>query len=470
MRITHRLAACAIAVTTLALPAHRALALTCPKIMFVLDASGSMAQDPMGGNTQPSKFELARQAIIQFVNTYGDRVQIGLADLASDAWHNDQQCVDDTLYDPMKCAGMSGCDPTENACGCYGTIVEPAHNQAPQLLAAVKGIKNAPASWHTPIGETINRIAKDPAMLDAARKDYIVIITDGAPDCNSQDLMDLGQGQTPSFTIGAINDARNRMPTIHTWVVGFDQTSSDLEKESLSDMAQAGGEPVGTHSGEMQCGGDQPCYYSANGMNSVQDALAKIIDVSLGGEFGSVMCDDSCYSAGCPAGQVCAQSEQDPVARCIPDPCMGAHCSGDQYCKLGQCVTACGDGCAPSQYCKDGTCVDDPCAHANCPADQVCDRANGQCVANLCDPSLVCTAPTACDPVTGKCTDDQCSIITCPAGTSCQLDGQCVGKYTGAHHGCAVSRARLDGGVVFGLALSLVALAGLAFALRRRRG
>ena len=33
----------------------------------------------------------------------------------------------------------------------------------------------------------------------------------------------------------------------------------------------------------------------------------------VGGEFGNVMCDDSCYSNGCPQGQVCVRSELDRV-------------------------------------------------------------------------------------------------------------------------------------------------------------
>jgi hypothetical protein len=454
--------------------ARPAGALTCPKVMFILDAGGSMNNDPAGGNTMPSKFELARQAIIDFVNAYGDRLQIGVADYASDSFHNDQQCVDDTVYDAAKCAA----DPEHN---CYGILIEPAHDQTAQLVTTLKAVKNAPLSWHDPMGETIHRIAQDPAMHDPDRKNFIIVVTDGVPSCNSQDLMDLGQQSTPSFTINAINDARNQKPSIHTWVIGFDGIDADglggLDSSALSDMAQAGGEPYGSHSGEKQCGNNVPCYYSVNGNRNVMDALMNIVMVGGGGEFGGVLCDDSCLSNGCPTGQTCEKSELDPVAHCVPDPCMGMQCGGGQFCRGGKCVNACTSGCKGGQVCVDGNCVADPCDGVSCMNGTVCcpigvmGCATGTCGPDFCSGKM-CGEHEICQQGTGKCIVDPCSYLSCPSGTVCQSQsgGNCAStSVSNRGKGCAIG-ARADAGFVSGLGLSLIALLGLALTLRRRRG
>src|SRR5207249_1452859 len=113
-------------------------------------------------------------------------------------------------------------------------------------------------------------------------------------------------------------------------------------------------------------------------------AIGAVIDLITGGEFGSQLCDDSCYSNGCPAGQVCVKSELDPVAKCIPDPCQGAQCSGSQFCRMGQCINACTDGCRNGQKCVDGKCVTDPRSGKNCGGGLACNPNTGECIPDLC--------------------------------------------------------------------------------------
>src|SRR5687767_12084162 len=94
-----RLISLTLSAALLALTA-RAHALTCPNIMFVVDRSSSMAEDVNGMMSMPpSKFDLARDAVIQIVNTYGDRVSMGLQMFRSDAFRNDAKCYSDTMID-----------------------------------------------------------------------------------------------------------------------------------------------------------------------------------------------------------------------------------------------------------------------------------------------------------------------------------------------------------------------------------
>ncbi len=427
-----------------------AFAKTCPNIMLVVDQSTSMAEDPNGNNPPmgSSKWNLAQQAVVNLVNMYGDRVPFGLEMFYSDAWMNNQACFDATMIQ-----------------------VEPAHDNSTQIVQLIKAA-SPPDGVHTNTGEAIKRAASDPVMADTTRKNYIILITDGVPSCNTDDLMGLAFNGTPDYTISEINNARNQNPTVHTWVIGFDGSGTGVDKDALSMMALSGGEPYGSHTGtgEMMCGNMTPCYYSASDANTFTKAIGSVIDIITGGEFGGQLCDDSCYSNGCQAGYVCVKSELDPVAKCVPDPCQGAQCSGDQFCRMGQCVKACTSGCKAGQKCVNGDCVTDQCWGVNCPMGMACNPNNGMCIDDLCM-GKTCTPPTTCDVVTGKCIDDQCHIITCPQGTTCQAGGNCsAATNSDRGKGCAVAVAappseKLPAGITFGA----LALLGLALRLRRRR-
>src|SRR4051812_10824992 len=55
----------------------------CPNIMLVIDKSGSMLQDAMGGNGMPSKWTLVQRAVHTTMNNYAFRVGFGLTTFAS---------------------------------------------------------------------------------------------------------------------------------------------------------------------------------------------------------------------------------------------------------------------------------------------------------------------------------------------------------------------------------------------------
>lgn len=428
-----------------------AAAKTCPNILFVLDQSSSMAEDPAGGNSKPSKFDLLRDTVTKVINQWGDRVSFGLQLFKADVF--------------VKCDFVSA-QTTAKACLDAAKVdVAPAHETAADIIKRLKAANPIPGS-KTNTGEAIKAAVASMTLADTQRDNFVILVTDGDPSCNCLDVMN----RDAEFTVDAINTARNQKPSIRTIVVGFDGDKGGVNPANLDSMARAGGAPV------AGCGGNKPCYYSAADAQKLNDALSKVIDTILGGEFGMVTCDDSCYSTGCPPGQACRKSELDPVAKCQPDPCGGAKCGGDQFCRDGGCIKACTSGCKPSQKCVDGMCVTDPCLAATCPDGQICcplgnkGCSAGQCIPDLCT-GRQCNTNSICDPVSGKCVTDQCKVITCPAGTSCIQPGSCVAGGAGGNppkRGCSLAAPSPSRDLDPGLAIAGLGLLALALALRRR--
>jgi hypothetical protein len=416
--------------------ASRAHATPCPNLMLVVDKTGSMDQDPNGGNTHPTKWELARNAVIKIVNMFGDQVPFGIEVFSSDGFDN-ATCYADTMIS-----------------------IEPAHDTAAQIVALVNATS---PEGGTNTGDAIKRAAVDPALMDMTRQNFIVLITDGDPNCNDGE---------PQYSVDQVTAAAKN--GIHTFVVGFDG-SGGVMPANLNNMAKAGLEPI------MGCTGGQnsPCYYSASNAQKFDDAINSIINQVVGGEFGTMMCDDSCESNGCPMGQICTMDELNPKPHCVPDPCAGAMCDvTTQFCRDGNCVSACLSPCKASEKCIDGQCLPDPCKGVTCDTGngEVCNPLTGQCVMNPCV-NRTCATPTVCDIGTGNCVNNQCSQITCPAGTMCVDGGNCVAPGTapndpmaGKHaSGCQLGRS---GDVAGTVALSLILFGFFAIGrtarLRRR--
>src|SRR5207244_4164333 len=185
------------------------------------DRSGSMDEDPSGiTGKHPTKWELLQAAVVKTVTLYGDQVPFGMEMFTSNAF-DDNGCYADTHID-----------------------VEPAHDPAATIVQMVKADK--PDSI-TNTGDAVKRARVDPAMMDAGRPQYVVLITDGDPNCNSNE---------PQFTVDQISAAATQNPSIHTFVVGFDG-SGGVNPANLNNMAKAGQEPVaGCNAGTI------PCYYS----------------------------------------------------------------------------------------------------------------------------------------------------------------------------------------------------------------
>jgi hypothetical protein len=126
---------------------------------------------------------------------------------------------------------------------------------------------------------------------------------------------------------------------------------------------------------------------------------------------------ESCYVAGCPAGEICVDGE------CTEDPCELVWCEEGAYCNAdGECVSACADiECPPGWACWEGECVNDPCAGVLCVPGYSC--LDGECYAGDCW-DVACEFYEVC--VDGECIHDPCWNIECPNCFYC-VGGGCYG-------------------------------------------
>lgn len=421
------------------------LAKPCPDIMLVLDQSLSMQQDPNGHEPTdpayagPSKWELLQNVITDVVKQYGDHVPFGL-ELYS---IGNNRVSDDVCYNQTSIA------------------VPLAHDSAGQIITSLKAAK---PDADTNTNGAIRRARMDPTLANAKKGNYIILVTDGNPNCgsdltNADPMSGVIDGTQPGTTVQEIVAASMQSPKVLTYVIGFDGDMGGVNSQNLDDMAFYGLGP-----GNHNCGhlGESHCYYKAGAsFSDFKAVFDKIVSDAGGGEFGGALCDDSCYATGCPAGQICTTEETDPSPHCINDPCMGSKCTGNTYCRLGACVKSCDKGCATGSRCQDGTCVPDLCAKVSCNPGQVCDPGAGKCIDFPC-PN--CTNGAICDVATGKCLADQCKIITCPKGMSCVPNGNCQAPEGGVSSGCSATGSvapamNFDGTLVFAGSALLVALA-----------
>ena len=127
--------------------------------------------------------------------------------------------------------------------------------------------------------------------------------------------------------------------------------------------------------------------------------------------------EDNCFGRGCPTpGDRCVLSAGG-TPRCEANPCTGVTCREEEFCRDGECETACTSPCRHGTECIDGACVLDACGG--------CDVANscvdGECTLDSCAPR--CGRARVC--VGSSCISDPCTGVTCPSGTSCS-NGACT--------------------------------------------
>ena len=132
-----------------------AQAAKCPNLVIILDKSGSMTSSPSGGSAPPggSKWDLAKAAIKSLLKTYDGQLPIGMALFASDS-----------------------------GCGAARLDVPPDYDTATKISTLIDS--RQPDS-STPTSEAINSISKEAVLHDPSRSQYILLLTDGEPNCAS---------------------------------------------------------------------------------------------------------------------------------------------------------------------------------------------------------------------------------------------------------------------------------------------
>ncbi len=136
-----------------------------PNLYFVVDRSGSMA-DILPGSAY-SKYENARIAISVMLRAVGHRVRYGAA--VYPALLNQDGCAPGSQVFPV-----SDGDPPS-----YASKGE----NGPVLTDLLKRLGNLPPSGGTPTAETLRDLQPSIVGL-AGKKTYVVLMTDGAPNCN----------------------------------------------------------------------------------------------------------------------------------------------------------------------------------------------------------------------------------------------------------------------------------------------
>ncbi len=366
------------ALSVLATPADAG---RCPNLAIVLDKSGSMTSDLYGNQPQPgvkSRWAIATAALSSVVDKYERELPIGLS-----------------LF------------PNDNSCGAGGFVIPPAYQTGAAIRSAMSRAPQSSAL--TPTCTAVQSITKEPVMNDSSRGQYVLLLTDGQPNCSS-----CGATDSVAGTVNAIAAAASQTPSIKTFVVGFGGGLPLQLKQNLDQMARAGQVP-----------NPDPSYdfYPADSEAALLAAIDKIMVTITGGEFGTTFrCDDSCYSLGCPSGEICTQGT------CKADPCQGKSCEEGKYCFTSggeaRCESLCPISCGSGARCVLGQCVPDACG-VSCGSGQICDSSTKNCVADAACAGVVCKVPQGCR--AGKCVDDPCMYVTCPAQYGCVgFEGSCV--------------------------------------------
>ena len=263
-----------------------------PNVVFVLDHSGSMVDSAGGDTNGQTKWEDLVQVMAQ-----DDLSGSGLgfvAELAGRASQSDPMHIGVVIF------------PSDATCGLGGRTLDPTTSDPAGTISQIlNGF--APPTGGTPTAASVLVAAQ--ALTTApqdGRPNYIVLMTDGAPNCNDQwaqvpgnvpDNCQVGtqgcvsgccyDGNAPP-TCGAPNgclDSLNLVKTIRdigaspnaigTFVIGFGTDVSDpssLAYQTLDQSAEAGGHPQST----------EPKFYSATSAQALGDALNAILEV-IGG-------------------------------------------------------------------------------------------------------------------------------------------------------------------------------------------
>src|SRR6478609_7692155 len=136
-----------------------------PNLYFVVDRSGSMAEQLPG--SPYSKYENARIAISVMLRAVGHRVRYAAA--VYPALLNEDGCAPGLSIFPI----TAGDSPKYAAKGQNG----------PVLTELLSRLGNNPPSGGTPTAATLRELEPKIVGLDG-KKTYVVLITDGAPNCN----------------------------------------------------------------------------------------------------------------------------------------------------------------------------------------------------------------------------------------------------------------------------------------------
>jgi hypothetical protein len=162
--------------------------------MLVLDRSGSMG-DSIGGGSTTTKWTDLKNAVSSLVTSYDSEMRLGAAIFSSDG-----NCAATNIDVPL--AASAG-----------ATVESKLAAQGP--------------SGNTPTAAALDTVIAKGMVNDTTRANYVVLATDGEPNCNDTDVA------------ARITKLYNATPSVKTFVIGIgDGTASD--PTLLNSWADAG--------------------------------------------------------------------------------------------------------------------------------------------------------------------------------------------------------------------------------------
>jgi hypothetical protein len=208
-------------------------------VLLVLDKSGSMSE-AAGATT---KMAALKAAVSDLLDQGDGQIRFGLSTFPSD----------------------SSCGPGSISVECSDTSIN-------TIRLRVNGLN---ANGGTPTGETLQAADAYQGLHDAARRNFVLLVTDGIPTCpNADGHMPPNSTQQQLDQDAAL--ALQAVQTLHgngidTFVIGLGEGTA-ANPTLLNQMAEAGGQPrVG-----------DPKYYQVNSQSELQQVLTSIGGMVIG--------------------------------------------------------------------------------------------------------------------------------------------------------------------------------------------
>jgi hypothetical protein len=264
-----------------------------PDLMLLIDKSGSMNDGENGGAataTNPRKMDTLKSVMNTFLTMQGRVARMGM-----------------TIFPADTVCTASGINEVKNP---ITTASDMDADLQAQASAVNTNVQMLNPGGGTPTALSLNFVGTLKELNDPQREDFVLLLTDGLPNCNNNNQKNCNTGQcqctvSPATACGvgqqycvlgcldtdgsvqAIKDLRTR--SIRTIVVGFgSDVAGGAAGDTLNAMAIAGGFQRACPNNPSECGTNNTCdpmtkvcakaYYQAANGTELATALAQISD------------------------------------------------------------------------------------------------------------------------------------------------------------------------------------------------